>query len=382
MIEASSRVAQVLRPLAANLAGLMLAAGVVVACPICFSGRLPQTGQKIDAADIVALAAPLGENGSYRIVQSVKGELAPGVLVADASSPSPELQTSGALTLIVRNRSSQRWAALGSAGEAEVAWLQAFAGGGPEGSRSTSAPWPRGPNAAGDLKDEEWIARLRLVAPALESANRLIAEIAYSELARAPYRLMRHLRGARSPAEVQTWLVSETLAARRPGYLLLLGIVGGDNEAASIEAQIAQRHAAGDADNLSALITAALELRGPSQLRFVIDAYLSDKAREVSEIEAALLALSVQGTADAAIPRAEVVSAYGAFVRARPAMAGFVVQDLMEWRAFELIPDFQAALASGAMRDKASQAMVLSYLRRDTARPSLARQGSMGDLPP
>jgi hypothetical protein len=377
---AMARRAQVLLP--ALAASLLIATGAAWACPICFSGRFVAYGQKIDAADAVVLATPIGESGLYRVLKPIKGPTPIGTLVVDVNPPNPALAVPNRPMLILRNRSSQQWSALGSLAEGQADWLRAFASGSPSSSRPAAGAWPRTLDTTGDLTDEDWAARLALVSANLESSDRLAAEIAYGEIARAPYRLLRNLKGTRQSGEVTAWLANPDLAPRRPAYTLLLGIVGGPADAGQIESQIERHRAIHSADNLAALVAADLEIRGPSRLDDVVEAFLTDKSRDLPEIEGALLALSVQGTADATIPRSRIVSAYRAFIKARPAMAGFVVQDLSDWGEFDAASDLEAAMKSGAIRDPASQHAVLAYLNREPSRLPIASRGAGSDLAP
>jgi hypothetical protein len=368
--------------IAALVAAVMLSAGAAMACPICFAGRVTPLGQKIDAADAVVLATPLGPSRAFRAITAIKGAVAAGTLIFDTNPAPRELVAPGRPLLLVRNKSSQQWSALGSIGESEASWLRRFAVGGPAFGTAVKPTWPQTLDATFDMTDARWADRLALVAPKLESSERLAAEIAYGEVARAPYRLLRDLHGSLNAGEVLAWLEDSALAARRPAYMLLLGIVGGPAEADIIESRIEAQRGQHSAANLAALIAADLEIRGPSRVTFIEETYFADKTRKLAEIEAALLALSVQGTADATIPRARVVAAYRTFIKARPPMAAFVIQDLTGWRAFDAAGDLDAAMRSGAIRDPASQYAVLSYLQHSPATSHLVQPGTDSDLPP
>jgi hypothetical protein len=368
--------------LAALAASFTLAAGAAAACPICFSGRVSAPGQKIDAADAVVLATPFGVAGPFQVTKPVKGSLATAALIVDAIPAPSALVIPGKPMLLLRNKLSQQWTALGSIGEGEAVWLRQFAAGGPADGAAAKPAWPKTVDVTSDMTDAEWIERLALVAPKLEGPEPLAAEIAYGELARAPYRVLRSLRGARAAADVAGWLADPALAGRQPAYTLLLGIVGGRAEAQAIEARIAELYQAHDAKNLAALIAADLELSGPARMAWVEETYFDDKARSLPEIEAVLLALSVQGSADATIPRARIVSAYRRFIHARPPMASFVVQDLSDWASFEAVGDLEAVLRSGAIKDPGSQFAVVSYLKRSPAARQIGERQVGGDLPP
>lgn len=376
----TGRVARTL--LSALLVCLILTTGVAWACPICFSGRLPMLGQKIDSADAIVLATPLGDAGPYRVMTSIKGEIPDGMIILDATSAAPDFIVKGFPSLIIRNKSSQQWTAIGSVSASQVDWLRAFVATGPSTDTPAKKSFPRTLYTTADPSDQDWITRLALVAPVLESSDRLVAQIAYGEIARAPYRLLRSLKGTRDPAEVLTWLNDPELAARRPAYTLLLGVTGGTSQAQYIDARIEEDRAAHRADDLAALITASLEINGPERLHSVTAAFLTDKSRSLPEIEAALLALSVQGTADATIRRNQIVFAYGEFVRAHPPMAGFVVQDLSDWGSFEIANELEIIAKSGAIHDPASLYAITTYLQHETKRPAIASQDAGANLPP
>jgi hypothetical protein len=111
------------------------------------------------------------------------------------------------------------------------------------------------------------------------------------------------------------------------------------------------------------MLAADLELRGPSRIAWIEENYLLDHGRTLPEIEAALLALSVHGGANGAVPRQQVVDAYRKFIRERQPMAGFVVAYLSDWKAWDAVPDYMDVLRSNAVKDPASQFAILVYLR-------------------
>ena len=367
------RLLRALRCAATALAFLL--PGVAVACPLCFSGLVITPGQKLDAADRAVLAEP-DPAGGYRIVAVVKGS-ADG---ADGMAPIAEVVASPAIVapltaavpaetgpaerprLLVRNAVSDDWSDLGAVAAEFAPWLASLAATNRTGD-APAASWPQTIVTWASLTDEAWRERLALVAPMLENAEPLVAEFAYGELSRAPYAVMRSLADALDPATVAGWVADPELAARRPGYLLLLGIVGGAREAALVEAAISAAMASGDATELGVLLAADLEQRGASRVDWLAVTFFTDPARSLAEIEAARLALSVHGTADATVPRARVVDAYRLLIRARPPMAGFVATDLTDWQAWEATADYLAVMRTDAVKDPASQLAINLYLR-------------------
>jgi hypothetical protein len=365
-----------------SLFGAMLTvfAGPALACAICFAGHISPIGQQIDAADAVVLAKPLAANGPYQVVEVIKGSSEAPEFITDVFERSAfGVADDHKPLLILRNKLSHHWSSVGAIGVEQAVWLRLLVG------TASMAPgkskWPVTWDTA-TAGAEDWPARLAVVAPQLESTDPLAAEIAYGELARAPYAVLRSLHGSVSAESLKKWLGDSALASRHPAYALLLGVAGGDQATTFVEKQLDTAWSAKEATNVAALIAADLELRGPDRVAWIEQHYLTDRSRSLPEIEAALLAMSVQGGADIAIPRTRIVEAYRAFVRARPLMAAFVVPDLNDWRAWGLAKDFSAILATGAVKDPGSQQAITDYLEHSPATTGDASIRSLAELPP
>jgi hypothetical protein len=227
---------------------------------------------------------------------------------------------------------------------------------------------------ASDFTAAEWAGRLALVIPYLESSEPLAAEIAHGEVSRAPYESLRAAKLLLDAAAVARWVEDPNLARRRATYTLLLGIAGVPNDAARLEEKITAGLRARSADNLAAMLAAFLELRGPASVALIERSYFADPTRTMPEIEAALLALSVHGTAGGTVPRERVIQAYRFFMEARKPMAGFVAQDLADWSYWDATADFVALLKADTVTDPASHFAVVGYLQRS---PSAAAKAAL-----
>src|SRR5262245_54935293 len=90
--------------------------GQALACPICFTGRGPSIGQKLDeaAAADLAPAGTLGEG--YKVVEVImSGAKDLASVITDAtSSPIALTASSEPLQLLLRNRLSGSWTSLGA----------------------------------------------------------------------------------------------------------------------------------------------------------------------------------------------------------------------------------------------------------------------------
>ncbi len=217
-----------------------------------------------------------------------------------------------------------------------------------------------------DMTDDEWRLRLELVAPYLENTEPLAAEIAFGEMMRAPYAILASVKPIIESMPIESWTDDPKLASRRATYTLLRSGVAGAiaDEAARLELRLETALRSHDATNLSAMLAADLEIRGPVRVASIEKDYLADGSRTLPEIEAALLALSVHGGANVAVPRERVIQAYRFFMEAHKPMAGFVAQDFGDWGYWDAVPEYDALLKSDALKDPASSLAVISYLQR------------------
>jgi hypothetical protein len=71
------------------------------------------------------------------------------------------------------------------------------------------------------MNAEEWRARVALMLPYLEPREPLVAEIAYGELAAAPYAALLAAKPRLAAPAIRRWLADPERMARQPLYLLL-----------------------------------------------------------------------------------------------------------------------------------------------------------------
>ena len=112
------------------------------------------------------------------------------------------------------------------------------------------------------------------------------------------------------------------------------------------------------------MLAADLELRGPSRMAWIDTRYIGDRDRTVQELQAALLALSVQGGANATIPRRRVIESYRRFIDVHKPFAGFVAQDLAAWNDWDAVPEYIALMRSDLAQHPASRYAMWSYLKQ------------------
>lgn len=337
--------------LAAALLGVSTAA---VACPICLGAGQQTAAQELAAAQQAVLATPTTEAGRFRVVEVIRGKrpstsTIEGGYPRRAAAVTAELGKGEAL-LLVREDPLPGWVVLGAIGIDQAGWLRKLAVG-----KQTE-----------EISAEAWRGRVALVVPQLESPQVLVAKIAHGELSAAPYAVMRSAKPRLDARKVRAWVADPQLAARQQLYVLLLGIAGDERDAVALEQRLDAAWKAGDATNLASMLTADLELRGPARVNWVEERYLRDRSRSATEVAAALLALSVQGQTNAAIPRARVIQAYRLYMKAHPENAGNVAPDLAAWRYWDAVPEYEALMKSGVRQQYPSMLAMLNYLRQSS----------------
>jgi hypothetical protein len=363
-----------LRRLVLAILGLFLWPLAAMACPVCAPGAAPGALEAIQQAERVVLAR-LSAEGQPRLSVVIKGEGRVGdtldLLIPTAGDALP---VSHALVL-TRSAVHGGWALLGILPEDRAPWLEALVRL-PQADRQST---------------QDWVDHVQWFLPQLEDPEPLVADTAYGEIARAPYAAMRALRGRLDAARLRAWIAAPDKAARRPLYLLLLGLSGTAGDARKIEqemsvqrahgrtAQTAQTAQTATVDrarpDLSALTAAALELGGSSRLAWIEREWLLPPDRLDAQIQQVLLALSVHGTEGGRIARDEIVQVYLRFIEQRPALGGLVAQDLAAWGVWEATPAYARAILSPQI-PIASRVAMAQYLRvspHPAARAALLR---------
>ena len=346
---------------------LVISAAAALGCPLCYEAarQLVTIGQRLDMADRVVLAVPLADASQFRIVEVVKGKDAVGDIIADPVTSLDAATAPGCdPCLLVRDPLAPQWTSMGAIRAEYTDWLRQLAATVFVKGDRPRPTWPSNMPMSSVLSYAGWRQRIVLILPYLENSEPLAAEIAWGELARAPYAVMDVARSRIDAAAVESWLDDPKLVSRHAGYTLLLGFVGGPPDAARLEQHIEAAWSSHNSTNLAAMIGADLELRGPSRVGWVEAMYFADRSRTMAEIEAALLALNVHGDANRTVPRQRVIQAYQGFIRERPPMAGFVAQQLADWDYWDATTEYAALLKSNAIKDPASEFAVVNYLQR------------------
>jgi hypothetical protein len=335
----------------------LCAGSIATACPLCLGAFRATASQQLVELPRSVLAEPSPDGREYRVLEVIKGDPpVEGTIPAEAIQldfVAPPATT----LLLVRDAAWSMWVGVGAVTSEHASWLRQIARG----------------KRASDMSEGDWQARVALMIPHLENREPLVAKIAYGEIAAAPYAALLAAKPRLDAPAIRRWLVEPTLSARRPVYLLLLGVAGDPQDAVALEQRLEAMWMAGDATSLGSAIAADLQLRGPSRMAWVDAKYMGDRLRSTRELEAALLALSVLGNADVAIPRERVIQSYLLFIREHQELAGLVAWDLAAWQYWGAAPLYRAIVKSNVRQHFASQVAILKYLAQSPA-------GNMTDL--
>lgn len=325
------------------------------ACTICAPAEGQDTlSQRLFAADSAVLATATGDGAGFLAVEAIKGDLPRGVITLQDGLAQAQagVRVPNATQLLLYSAGSKSWRAAGALSTARADWARRL------------LTLPRASNSDANTPGAAWPARATFFAGDLENPEPLVAQTVYEEISVLPYAVMRTLKPALDVHKLTRWLDTPQLAGRRPLYTLLLGMVGNDATAATLEKRLLASSRAMTMAEVSAMLAAHLELRGNLGVDWVERNYLVDPARSDPEVQAAVLALSVHGNDGTRVSRDRVVQAYAGFIRHHKARAGFVASDLGNWAHWEFGPDYATILKSGEPQAFASRYAMVFYLMR------------------
>ena len=334
------------------------------ACPLCLGAfELGISVQDLTSAERAILVVPQAGGDRLRVVAVVKGEAPPsGFVEARSVLKRNMFLKPGQAMLLLREPHWSAWVGFGAIdpGYAELLRMH-----------TTATP-------PDDLTATERATYVASLLPYLRNPEPMVASIAYGEISRTPYGIMRALRPHLDAQTIRRWIADEPLVERLTLYYLLLGIAGDTEDAARIEERIQSALTSGDATLIGSLLAADLELRGPGRMDWVDEHFIGDPNRTADELEAVLLALKVQGDADAVIPRERVIESFRLLIEARKPLAGLVAPYFAEWGYWEAVPVYTELLRSGVEQHPSSRYSVMVYL----AQSQRANVGaSIGTLP-
>jgi len=348
--------------------GLLIAPGECLspaaACPACVGTAGPELSfvQQVVNCDIAVCALPTEDRRRFALHSCFKGAGPPGgeIVLPVAELPQGRLPRDRQV-LLGREALTQRWKFLGTVAAGHAEWLLAI------GKMQRTAA----------LSAADWTERSRFFLGTLATDEPLIRDTLVRELSRTPYAVMRACRADLDVDRLLQTLDPDKFPERRALVALLLGIAGGptaETWLAKVRSEAAGRR---EDPARAALLVAQLEQAGVAGLPGFLRSEILEVSLRESERRAALLALSVQGTAEGVIPRPAVVAVYERILEQRPELADMVATDLADWNEASLVGPLQRVLDAGAAtdgaRERIARALEVIHSRR---------QSSENDRPP
>ncbi|MFN0056641.1 MAG: hypothetical protein ACKV0T_31220 [Planctomycetales bacterium] len=301
-----------------------------IACPICMPLPRQTVADRLIAAEVVAFGRLDPEQPfSFAAVKILKGELAVSQVELFADSATRRQLAADESRRVLLVKSPEGWENLGVAdGEYQtiVERILTFA--------------PEWGGAKGGQKRLEYFLSL------WNHENRMIFEMAYLELGKAPYSSIREF-GSRIPVEeLQPILTQRGYLEWRSLAILMLAQRDEESTRRLITSAFENCARFSQTMHLSAWATAYVELYQSEGVEAIERLYLKNRARSPEEIRGVLTALSVQGRQNDAALRARIVASYGSVFSVHPQATDSIVRDLSDWQEYRYATEVRGVLST------------------------------------
>jgi hypothetical protein len=204
--------------------------------------------------------------------------------------------------------------------------------------------------------------RMELFLPLLGHENPLIDELAYLELARAPYATIKQMAHAVPRERIERLLRNRMYVEWWPVAILLLAQSPEAADKQYILNSFRSAEQFGLTRNLAAWAAAAIEVEGADAVSLIQRCYFSNLDRKRDELVEVVKALSLHGTEGRTELRDQIVSAYEGLLDVHPPMIEYIVKDLIAWKRPELAPRILNIEAKGVKLDLAAKKAIRQYL--------------------
>ena len=162
----------------------------------------------------------------------------------------------------------------------------------------------------------------------LDHEDPAIRDLALSEIARAPYRLVRTMTLRLASAEIIRSLRDPTMIQWAPTYILLLGQSNDPVGRELIRGTVRTGAIYGAQSNLAAWATALIEIDGPEGISMIAQDYLRASRRSPAELTAIITAFGVHGSDGDPALRPVIVAEYHRLAHTNPEVAPIIAHYL------------------------------------------------------
>lgn len=305
---------------------LILSAIPALACPVCITAPERTVADRIlDSETVVLAREDPSKPFAFVPVQVLKGsaDVAPIPLLVDSTTRQRLRAVPEDAVLLVRASvgATQPFALLG---KPQVEWQHlAYA----------DAPYRTLIGQILSLRDD-WRAdqtgraRFAFFEALLDHEDPAIRDLALSEIARAPYRLVRTMTLRLTSAEIIRSLRDLTMIPWAPTYILLLGHRNDPAGRQLIRGAVRAGAIYGAQSNLAAWATALIEIDGPAGISMIAQNYLRASGRSPAELTAIITAFGVHATDGDPALRPLIVAEYHRLAHTNPEVAPIIAHYL------------------------------------------------------
>lgn len=198
-----------------------------------------------------------------------------------------------------------------------------------------------------------------------------IRQLAYLELGRAPYDVIKRLGRASSRDHWMPMLSDRQYLQWRSLAILLLAQSEQPQDKQRVLDAFHSAHRFGLTTNLSAWAAAAIEVESKMSIAFIQKEYFGRPECSVAELEAVFEALSMHGSQPYAEQQDQIVASYRVLLSNHPQFAPQVADDLYDWKRSELI-DVLAAINESETFAASGKRSLQRYIRSVASSKELA----------
>ena len=189
-----------------------------------------------------------------------------------------------------------------------------------------------------------------------------IRQLAYLEMSRAPYRVIKQLDHAASRDDWMPMLNDRRYLQWRSLAILILAQSEKPQDKERILEAFHSAHRFGLTTTLAAWAAAAIEVDCGSTIRFIEDKYFRRANSSAEELDAVITALSMHGSQQDAERQDLIVASYRVLLGHHPQRAPQVADDLYAWKRSELV-DVLASIRERDLSFAAGKHSITRYLR-------------------
>ena len=344
-------------------------ASVTLACVVCVPLPTKTVADYIVESNAVVLARENPDKPfSYLAVENIKGMISnPEIDLFINSSTRRRLSMNKQSAVALAQDTAGNWRSLGYADEdyeriiRETVlkyrdWEDNSSDWG-----GNSADW-EGHSTYWENTSIDSLNRIAFFAPLLGHSNHRIHELAYIEVGRAPYSLIREFSLSWPADKVRMTLNDPLKFEWFPLAILILGLNAENIDQQLIRESFTNVSVIRSSINLAAWTTAYIEIDGEAALDEIEKLYFQSTNRDLDELIAVTTAMSVHGTNGHIYLRDRIVQSYITLIDNYPAMVSYVARDLSNWEEWSLVSKLRKLLNEWEGQDPVSTYSIRIYL--------------------